>query len=115
MNTDDYEGHTEDGPWEVRIDQALSAIFVNGQPLHNKSEKTKIANARLIAAAPLLLEEVKRLRNAFAYAATMAQCSIEDDDFSFHEIRDYCLETCDISIHDAEVMTNNELFGGEEE
>ena len=62
MNTDDYEGHTEDGPWEVRIDQALSAIFVNGQPLHNKSEKTKIANARLIAAAPELLAEVKRLR-----------------------------------------------------
>jgi hypothetical protein len=52
MNTDDYEGHTE-GPWDA--DAPLGIHLKVGQTI-------SAADARLIAAAPDLLKEVKRLR-----------------------------------------------------
>ena len=52
MNLDDYEGHTE-GPWDA--DAPLGIYLKVGQTI-------SAADARLIAAAPDLLAEVKRLR-----------------------------------------------------
>jgi len=67
MNTDDYEGHTP-GPWSVghegQHDLPKGDIPINwklGGLIVIAYDK---ADARLIAAAPELLAEVKRLREA---------------------------------------------------
>tara|TARA_R100000656_G_scaffold109936_1_gene81968 strand:+ start:599 stop:850 length:252 start_codon:yes stop_codon:yes gene_type:complete len=76
MNTDDYEGHTE-GPWDA--DAPLGIYLKVGQTI-------SAADARLIAAAPDLLAEVKRLREQIctcdgdgiagsAYAGHVRKCA----------------------------------------
>ena len=63
IDTDKYEGHTE-GPWVVNNpDDDESLIFSVGALKFVSS-----ANTRLMADAPLLLEEVKRLREALKEA-----------------------------------------------
>jgi hypothetical protein len=52
IDTDKYTGHTE-GPWKLSPDDWVWAEHLF---------KTNIGNAMLITDAPLLLEEVKRLR-----------------------------------------------------
>tara|TARA_R100001086_G_scaffold163829_1_gene88395 strand:+ start:9181 stop:9522 length:342 start_codon:yes stop_codon:yes gene_type:complete len=75
INTDKYKGHTE-GPWFYYDDGGISnSIRLYHQPyMESDSDDTEenlaeihydencIADARLMADAPLLLEEVKRLR-----------------------------------------------------
>jgi len=71
IDTDKYEGHTE-GPWEL-IEREGTGLF--NLVMWRREEKKAVAyaynsgkytyeypNAQLIADAPLLLEEVKRLR-----------------------------------------------------
>jgi hypothetical protein len=72
MNTDDYEGHTE-GPW---ADYDAHSVGVKGDARHSDQriaimdlkpeadvkQAEHIANRKLIAAAPDLLAEVKRLQ-----------------------------------------------------
>jgi hypothetical protein len=70
IDTDKYEGHTP-GPWVV-LDGMLWRKHANGnlylmfelEPVPVKEE----IDPQLIADAPLLLEEVKRLRRAFHIA-----------------------------------------------
>jgi hypothetical protein len=65
IDTDKYEGHTE-GPWEWfegeghKDLQSNMAFLMFGEV--GKSQYPKPADAALIADAPLLLAEVKRLR-----------------------------------------------------
>ena len=70
IDTDKYEGHTE-GPWRTAEGQPyddegshLDIVDANGVLVTETSYFTDNdhPNARLIADAPLLLEEVKRLR-----------------------------------------------------
>ena len=69
IDTDKYEGHTEGlwlalGDWKAtKISNAISNAFLQLNP--NEIGK---ANARLAADAPLLLAEVKRLREAIKVA-----------------------------------------------
>ena len=59
IDTDKYEGHTE-GPWgEMAVSE--DTVYC-GPALIESDDETAQANGRLIADAPLLLEEVKRLR-----------------------------------------------------
>jgi hypothetical protein len=68
IDTDKYEGHTR-GPWTIDINKVgddTSAIVIESSncvvaevEVENKYAE---ADAQLIADAPLLLEEVKRLR-----------------------------------------------------
>lgn len=62
IDTDKYEGHTE-GPWKVGksglIEEDKEYGNLIAELLHRKEMKS---NAQLIADAPLLLAEVKRLR-----------------------------------------------------
>ncbi len=74
MNLDKYEGHTP-GPWKWLTQDNFFSLIVEGPerfeiegPLPYLDRETNptadrmFADARLIAAAPLLLAEVKRLR-----------------------------------------------------
>ena len=56
MNTDDYEGHTE-GHWTWMGEE----VFVDEGPTIARITSDNRADANLIADAPLLLAEVKRL------------------------------------------------------
>ena len=63
IDTDKYEGHTE-GPWYHHMDDYVEALDLD-VPLSVctlAEGEHKEANAILIQDAPLLLEEVKRLR-----------------------------------------------------
>ena len=63
INTDKYEGHTE-GLWEFKhINSNWYRCDKIGEiHMEDIAIKEASANAQLIADAPLLLEEVKRLR-----------------------------------------------------
>jgi len=80
INYKDFEGHTP-GPWEIDPDTpnqvirpptndayGLSAIIADCANGNWPDEKT-LANARLLAAAPELLAENKRLREALEFYA----------------------------------------------
>ena len=62
MNTDKYEGHAE-GDWDW--DDIDILMDTHGTPIAEMTEgwNTKEATAQLIADAPLLLAEVKRLQS----------------------------------------------------
>ena len=68
IDTDKYEGHTP-APWKAAYDFPhhgqiqTGLVGPNGKDLgYENNDDGQIANAQLIADAPLLLEEVKRLR-----------------------------------------------------
>jgi hypothetical protein len=80
INTDKYEGHTH-GPWYFDEDNELRKIWTSKdeEALQNKEHDVwkydvlkaskwfgNDADAQLIADAPLLLAEVKRLRKTLA-------------------------------------------------
>ena len=81
IDTDKYEGHTK-GKWEYDS-AAIHATAKGGNEIiaeypcwnYNKDQlitKEEEANLRLMADAPLLLEEVKRLRKALLQIAGTA-------------------------------------------
>ena len=59
-----------------------------------------------------LLTEVKRLRGALAYTASLLTCRIEGDDIPTRDIREYALDVIDMTVD--EVMMTTDL-GGEQE
>ena len=68
IDTDKYEGHAE-GKWTIEQNETGDECAINSQDygtiaqtFYRDSDKLFFATARLIADAPLLLEEVKRLR-----------------------------------------------------
>ena len=72
IDTNKYEGHTE-GPWKwpkedsIRLESTRIVVILRGDS--PKELMNKEANAQLIADAPLLLEEIKRLRKALYWVA----------------------------------------------
>mgnify|MGYP003657406519 CR=1 FL=1 len=93
INTDKYEGHTE-GVWEevhfnwknyvVCIQNVADVVFVN-------DGGTTDANWNLIKDAPLLLAEVKKLREQLKEANDVIQYALEmsSDDDSTRVFEDY--------------------------
>jgi hypothetical protein len=74
MNTDKYEGHTP-GPWKANItlegDWAGKPPFIDaGDTCVARIVNGKPEDARLIAAIPELLEELKRLQEVERWAQT---------------------------------------------
>lgn len=59
MNTEQFDEHTP-GPWNVNDEVGL--VIKHGDGAHDFVDMENGANARLMAAAPDLLAEVKRLR-----------------------------------------------------
>ena len=72
IDTDKYEGHAE-GDWDW--DDIDILMDTHGTPIAEMTEgwNTKEATAQLIADAPLLLAEVKKLREAIEYAIVHAE------------------------------------------
>jgi hypothetical protein len=66
IDTDKYEGHTE-GEW--RVDDKVGLVIKHGEGTHDYVDMENKANAQLMADAPKLLAEVKRLREAIADVA----------------------------------------------
>ena len=71
IDTDKYEGHTE-GLWFDGEPTKISNVISNAFLQLNPNEIGK-ANARLAVDAPLLLEEVKRLRKVIYDALYVLQ------------------------------------------
>ena len=69
IDTDKYEGHTE-GEW--RVDDEMGLVIKYGERPHDFVDMENKANAQLMADAPLLLAEVKRLRKALLLIADTA-------------------------------------------
>jgi len=65
IDIDKYEGHTE-GKWDITVDIAMEGSYFFRQGYDREQEGCDDdecdANARLMSDAPLLLAEVKRLR-----------------------------------------------------
>ena len=121
IDTDKYEGHTE-GPWVWD-----GTILTNHEAIHwdygtkgvdivdicGTMSMTQEPDLRLVADAPLLLAEVKRLREALAYTASLLTCRIEGDDIPIVDIREYALDVVDMTVDEA--MGTTDLMGDEEE
>ena len=87
--TDKYEGHTE-GPW-VWERGALNVLHVkDSEPMHTLlHDEKKDADAQLIADAPLLLEEVKRLRERLIRAYDWAENAVNGNDSAMMDYTEY--------------------------
>ena len=82
MNTEQFDGHTP-GPWMPRD-------INDGALPHNE------ADLALMATAPELLAEVKRLREDMGYIAALIQRIIEGQSrLDISDVRDYILEGLD--------------------
>ena len=68
IDTDKYEGHTP-GPWSIKIGlvNGHSVKDANGDHVCTIPDPIGMSNKHIIADAPLLLEEVKRLREEVAH------------------------------------------------
>ena len=85
IDTDKYEGHTP-APWEADLDDEgkrwIDAYDDEGDINLCRITNGNKADAQLIADAPLLLEEVKRLRKALHIEEQIVQ--------AFYEYREAC-------------------------
>jgi len=69
INEKKYEGHTP-GPWKVESDQDMDGFYFIHESYNEEVEgdySKCYTNSALIADAPLLLAEVKRLRGVMIY------------------------------------------------
>ena len=95
IDTDKYEGHTQ-GPWTLSEEYAYELFIYAGDvrlakmdgnaPLRtNEHGNVEDVNAQLIADAPLLFAEVKRLREqnklVVDYFRFMRVCGLTDEDW----------------------------------
>ena len=97
IDTDKYEGHN-DAPWRTAEGQPyddegshLDIVDANGVLVTETSYFTDNdhPNARLIADAPLLLEEVKRLREQLAKANKYVHTICQHSDSMLMDYEDY--------------------------
>jgi len=95
IDTDKYKGHTE-GPWELILnyEEGWSNTWEGNVHLFTTlgigidKKSLSVTDAQLIADAPLLLEEVKRLRKALHIEEQIVQ--------AFYEYReDCCFDHCE--------------------
>jgi len=82
IDTDKYEGHTP-GPWKIEHFPELDAV----------RESYYDEDLKLIAAAPDLLAEVKRLRHALTHVG--ASLYLDSNDYitcDYAKLLEYCME-----------------------
>jgi hypothetical protein len=80
IDTDKYEGHTQ-GHWAITTRKGTWVVYT--QDNGDVATMNDYEDARLIADAPLLLEEVQRLRKQLSEAEDVIQYALDmtsDDD-----------------------------------
>ena len=104
IDTDKYEGHTE-GKWDITMDDMMEGYYFFRQGYDREQEEDYDygecnANAKLMSDAPLLLAEVKRLRERlsmwedwFKQGAANKMQDGDAYDIIFHN-HDTCLSEC---------------------
>ena len=86
IDTDKYEGHTE-GMWiveggSVYLQDEVTPIARMDRDTNHTTPTERDSNARLIADAPLLLAEVKRLREGlYEVCNYLHHTNLENEDF----------------------------------
>ena len=76
IDTDKYEGHAP-APWQV--DDEVGLVIKHGERPHDYVDMENKANAQLMADAPLLLEEVKRLRERVATLESLMEYMADEE------------------------------------
>jgi len=111
IDIDKYEGHTE-GKREI---QHNAFIHIEGRGLYATiAGGFTTADAALIADAPLLLAEIKRLRNDMAYCASLITCMVDmGAPLSLSVVREGMLDSIGMTVDEAMVTTD--LMGDEQE
>ena len=90
IDTDKYEGHTE-GPWEQYSAAAYHAVVLPGDI---ELIPPKLADAQLIADAPLLLAEVRRLQHAMIYVSMKIFWNENGIPYEYTQLMEYCRQHC---------------------
>ena len=92
IDTDKYEGHTE-GPWDVYGPHPLfrSGAF-DGEGVGEHLPFTRV-DMKLIADAPLLLEEVKRLMHCLRYVGARLYLDANDyRPYDYAKLLEFCMD-----------------------
>jgi len=85
MNTDQFDGHTP-GPWDRTTRKGTWVVYT--QDNGDVATMNDYEDAKLIAAAPDLLAEVKRLKKRIERAVTFLRSDLKSDehyDYYTHE------------------------------
>jgi hypothetical protein len=92
IDTDKYEGHTP-GPWMWYRDDGDVDLVVANDQCHTVLQEVKAlyseGNENLIADAPLLLAEVKRLRERLIRAYDWAENAVNGNDSAMMDYTEY--------------------------
>ena len=72
----------------------------------NWNLRGQFTHAEMADEVLLLLAEVKRLRWALAYTASLLTCRIEGDDIPVTDIREYALDVVDMTVDEAIATTD---------
>jgi len=99
IDTDKYEGHAE-GEWVIEMNDTEDECAIHAQDygtiaqtFYRDHDKLFLATTKLIADAPLLLAEVKRLRNLVEFAiATIDSNHCYMGEEAQVDLRDYLKE-----------------------
>ena len=98
IDTDKYEGHTR-GPWKIKTGNAGHSVKdANGDHVCTIPDPTGMSNKHIIADAPLLLEEVKRLRDELKFVVEMLEG--KPSNMEWYECRNLILEQVVIDLDD---------------
>tara|TARA_R110000824_G_scaffold372677_1_gene562850 strand:- start:1909 stop:2262 length:354 start_codon:yes stop_codon:yes gene_type:complete len=114
IDTDKYEGHTP-GPWRRNIN-ADYPVYAGEAPNHThvaialqSNEINAEANMKLIADAPLLLAEVKRLQICIAEVVDVVQnCNYESREDYFNHFCEVHAELAGNIFHAGDVILGGE-------
>ena len=115
IDTDKYEGHTP-GPWQFDGIECVSGcgphpteepvfatLHVDEQFM--LTEENMLANGKLIADAPLLLAEVKRLRKLEAAVVGSWMETVNRGSSWHKQLRDPCVDLGYLELRDVEHIT----------